>query len=175
MIVVEVAGVQPTAKEGRPAMSAWPSLKWPLNLPLILLAVTMMLTVLVVCSDRDAGGDWRLIVLLQVIGLYGFVGLSMFAQRRLAAVGRAAPAWRHPLDWSLSSDGFVVVGPGLESRVDWRLVAAAVEEKDRWIFAASPNSNFILPLRLLDADQRAAVRRLVEDARARGVLGAGVD
>ena len=112
---------------------------------------------------------------LQLAGLYGFVGLSMLAHRRVMAVSRAAPISQRPVTWRLSADGFIVSAEGLESRVDWTLVAAVVEEKDRWIFALTPNSNFILPLRGLDADQIAAVRAIVADVRAKGVLGAGVD
>ena len=172
-IVVEVFGVQPTPKEGRAAIKAWPTIRRWTTWPMLWLGLFMMATILVAAFDPYGPVAW--VVGLQLAGLYGFVGLSILAHRRVMAVSRAAPISQRPVTWRLSADGFVVSAEGLESRVGWTLVAAAVEEKDRWIFALTPNSNFILPLRGLDADQIAAVRAIVADARAKGVLGAGVD
>jgi hypothetical protein len=115
------------------------------------------------------------IIGLILAAMYGFIGLNILAQRRLVGLTRSSPISRRPVDWRLSIQGFVVGAEGFESRVDWSMVSAAVEEKDRLIFALTPSSNFVLPLRVLDAEQLAAVRGLITDARARGVLGAGVD
>lgn len=172
-MVVEVFGVQPTPKEGRAAIKAWPAIRRWTTLPMLWLGLFMMATILAAAFDPYGQVAW--VAGLQLAGLYGFVGLSVLAHRRIMTVSRAAPISQRPVTWRLSADGFVVSAEGLESRVDWTLVAAAVEEKDRWIFALTPNSNFILPLRVLDADQAEAVRAIVADARARGVLGAGVD
>ena len=172
-MVVEVFGVQPTPKEGRAAIKAWPTIRRWTTWPMLWLGLFMMATILVAAFDPYGPVAW--VVGLQLAGLYGFVGLSMLAHQRVMAVSRAAPISQRPVTWRLSADGFVVSAERLESRVSWTLVAAAVEEKDRWIFALTPNSNFILPLRGLDADQIAAVRAIVADVRSRGVLGAGVD
>jgi hypothetical protein len=172
-IVVEVFGVQPTPKEGRAAIKAWPTIRRWTTWPMLWLGLFMMATILVAAFDTYGPVAW--VVGLQLAGLYGFVGLSMLAHRRVMAVSRAAPISQRPVSWRLSAGGFVVSAEELESRAGWTLVAAAVEEKDRWIFALTPNSNFILPLRGLDADQIAAVRAIVADVRAKGVLGAGVD
>ncbi|MCK6104799.1 MULTISPECIES: hypothetical protein [unclassified Brevundimonas] len=40
---------------------------------------------------------------------------------------------------------------------------------------SAPNTNFVLPLRVLDAGQIQALRAIVADVRVRGLLGAGVD
>jgi len=137
------------------------------------LGLFMMATILVAAFDPYGPVAW--VVGLQLAGLYGFVGLNMLAHRWVMAVSRAAPISQRPVTWRLSAEGFVVSAEGLESRVRWTLVAAAFEEKDRWIFALTPNSNFILPLRVLDADQIETIRAIVADVRSRGVLGAGVD
>jgi hypothetical protein len=171
--VVTVAGVTPTPKEGRPALAAWPALRLTARWPMLWLGLFMIATILVAAFDSSGPVAW--VVGLQLAGLYGFVGLSLLAHRRIMTVSRAAPISQPPVAWRLSAEGFVVSAEGLESRVAWPLVAAAVEEKDRWIFALTPNSNFILPLRVLDAVQAEAVRGLVADARTRGVLGVGVD
>ena len=172
-MVVEVFGVHPTPKESRAAIKAWPAIRRWTTWPMLWLGLFMMATILVAAFDPYGPVAW--VVGLQLAGLYGFVGLSMLAHQRVMAVSRAAPISQRPVTWRLSADGFVVSAERLESRVSWTLVAAAVEEKDRWIFALTPNSNFILPLRGLDADQIAAVRAIVADVRSRGVLGAGVD
>jgi hypothetical protein len=115
------------------------------------------------------------IFVLQLVGLYGFVGLTALAHHKVMAMSRALPIARRPVDWRIDRQGIAVAGADFDSRVGWRSLVAVVEEKDRLIFASSPNSNFILPLRVLDADQLQAVRAIVADARAQGVLGAGVD
>lgn len=172
-IVVEVFDVQPTPKESRAAIKAWPTIRRWTTWPMLWLGLFMMATILAAAFDPYGPVAW--VVGLQLAGLYGFVGLSILAHRRIMTVSRAAPISQQPVSWRLSADGFVVSAEGLESRVDWTLVAGAVEEKDRWIFALTPNSNFILPLRVLDAGQAEAVRAIVADVRAKGVLGAGVD
>jgi len=54
-------------------------------------------------------------------------------------------------------------------------VKAFQEEKDRFLFLVTPAYNPVLPTRLLTDEQKQALRALVADVRARGVLGAGVD
>ena len=172
-VVVEIRGVQPTPKEGRAALKAWPVIRRWANLPMLFFVVMMFATMglsLHVPSDRMA---W--IFVLQLIALYGFVGLSLLVHRKVMALSRAAPLSRQSVDWRIDDQAVTVSGADFESRVGWRSVVVVVEEKDRLIFAASPNTNFILPLRVLDAAQAEAVRALVADVRARGVLGAGVD
>lgn len=171
--VVEVRGVQPTPKEGRAAFKAWPVVRRWANLPMLFFVVVMLATMgfsLYVPSDLMA---W--IFVLQLIALYGFIGLSALVHGKVMALSRAAPISRQPVDWRIDEQGVTVSGADFESRVGWRGVVVVVEEKDRLIFAASPNTNFILPLRVLDAEQITTVRAIVADARSRGVLGAGVD
>jgi len=171
--VVEVRGVQPTPREGRAAFKAWPAVRRWANLPMLFFVVVMLATAglsLQVPSDRMA---W--IFALQLIALYGFIGLSALAHGKVMAMSRAVPISRRPVDWRIDNQAVTVSSADFDSRVGWRSVVAVVEEKDRLIFAASPNTNFILPLRVLDADQITTVRAIVADVRARGVLGAGVD
>jgi YcxB-like protein len=173
MIVVEAAGVQPTPREGRAAVKAWPGVRRWTTLPTLFVGFVMMST-MVLCfglsSDRVG---W--ILGLQLVGIYGFVGLSILANLKVMAAGRSTPLGQRPSDWRIDDQGLALSGPDFESRIGWRSLVAVVEEKDRMIFAASPNTNFVLPLRVLDADQVQAVRTIVADVRARGLLGAGVD
>ncbi|WP_395945231.1 YcxB family protein [Brevundimonas sp.] len=171
--VVEVRGVKPTPKEGRLALKAWPALGLWARLPLLWLIVCLAGAGGLIAFSVGERIGW--IIALLLAALYGFVGLNILAQRKLAALSRVCPISRRPVDWRVSGEGFSVVSAGLESRVDWRLVATAVEDRDRFIFALTPYSNFVLPLRMLDAAQLETVRDLIADARARGVLGAGVD
>ena len=115
------------------------------------------------------------IVGLQLVGLYGFIGLSALAHYRVMAAARRSPIAQKPTDWRIDDSGLALSGADFETRIGWRNLVAVVEERDRLIFAASPNTNFILPLRVLETDQLQALRVLIADVRARGVLGAGVD
>lgn len=172
--VVEVADVRPEPQESRSVLNVWPALNLWSRLPMIwlILCLASVAGVAAFSPFIDRIG-W--IVALLLAALYGFLALSALMQRKILALSRATPISRRAVDWRLSEDGFAVSGAGLDSRVDWRLVVAAVEEHDRFIFALTPYSNFILPVRVLDAEQLTAVRGLIADARARGVLGAGVD
>ena len=169
--VIEVRGVQPTPKEGRAAVKAWPVVRRWANLPMLFLGGAMLATI-AVCLPLERSG-W--IVGLQLVGLYGFIGLSVLAHYRVMAAARRAPIAQKPTDWRIDDSGLALSGVDFETRIGWRNLVAVVEDKDRLIFAASPNTNFILPLRVLETDQRQALRVLIADVRARGVLGAGVD
>ena len=155
------------------ALKAWPRLNVWARLPLLWLILSLAgVGGLIAFSVGERIG---LIIGLLLAALYGFVSLNILAQHKLVGLSRSAPISRQPVEWRVSTEGFAVRSEGLESRVDWRLVVAAVEEKDRFILALTPYSNFILPTRVLDADQLNTVRGLIAEARARGVLGAGVD
>lgn len=142
-------------------------------MPVAFLGVVMLATMAACFGMESDRMGW--IVGFQVIGLYGFVGLSMLANRTIVATGRSTPIAQRPSDWGIGEQGLAISGADFETRIGWRSLVAVVEEKDRMIFAASPNTNFILPLRVLDTDQLQAVRAIVADVRSRGVLGAGVD
>lgn len=171
--VVEVRGVRPTPKEGRAALRAWPSIRRWATVPMLFFIVVVLATMGLSVNVRSDMMVW--IFVLQMAGLYGFLGLTAVAHGKVMAMSRAAPISRQPVDWRIDGQGLSVSGADFESRVGWRSLVVVVEEKDRLIFAASPNINFILPLRVLDADQITTVRAIVADARSRGVLGAGVD
>lgn len=171
--VVDVRGVQPTPREGRAALRAWPSIRRWATLPMLFFVVVVLGTMGLSLNVRPDMMVW--IFVLQMAGLYGFVGLTALAHHKVMAMSRALPIARPPVDWRIDGQGIAVVGADFESRVGWRSLVSVMEEKDRLIFTSSPNANFILPLRVLNADQIAAVRAIVADVRARGVLGAGVD
>lgn len=173
MIIVEAAGVQPTPREARSAVKAWPGIRRWTTLPVVFLGVVMLATIAVCFGVRSERVGW--IVGLQVAGLYGFFALSVLANHKLMAAARSAPIAQRPTDWRIDIQGLALSGPDFESRIGWRSLIAVVEEKDRMVFAATPNTNFILPLRVLDTDQLQAVRAIVADVRSRGLLGAGVD
>lgn len=171
--VIEVRGVQPTPKEGRAAVKGWPVVRRWANLPVLFLGGAMLATIAVCLGLPLERTGW--IVGLQLVGLYGFIGLSVLAHYRVMAATRRAPIAQKPTDWRIDDSGLALSGVDFETRIGWRNLVAVVEDKDRLIFAASPNTNFILPLRVLETDQRQALRILIADVRARGVLGAGVD
>ncbi|MEE2850473.1 MAG: YcxB family protein [Pseudomonadota bacterium] len=171
--VIEIRGVQPTPKEGRAAVRAWPVVRRWANLPVLFLGGAMLATIAVCLGLPLERTGW--IVGLQLVGLYGFIGLSVLAHYRVMAAARRSPIAQRPTDWRIDDSGLALSGTDFDTHVGWRNLVAVVEDKDRLLFAASPNTNFILPLRVLDTDQRQALRVLIADVRARGVLGAGVD
>ena len=171
--VIEVRGVQPTQKEGRAAVKAWPVVRRWANLPVLFLGGAMLATIAVCLGLPLERIGW--IVGLQLVGLYGFIGLSVLAHYRVMAATRRSPIAQKPTDWRIDDRGLALSGADFETCIGWRNLVAVVEEKDRLIFAASPNTNFILPLRVLETDQLHALRVLIVDVRARSVLCAGVD
>jgi len=171
--VIEVRGVQPTPKEGRAAVKAWPVVRRWADLPVLFLGGAMLATIAICVGLPLERTGW--IVGLQLVGLYGFIGLSALAHYRVMAAARRSPIAQKPTDWRIDDSGLALSGADFETRIGWRNLVAVVEERDRLIFAASPNTNFILPLHVMETDQRPALRVLIADVRARGVLGAGVD
>lgn len=144
-----------------------------MNAPILWLALISLLTIAILPSAVNIPILW--IVGLQLASLYGFIGVNILLHRRLTAVARAAPISRNPADWCIDHTGLTITGADFQSHVGWRSIVMVLEEADRFVFAMTPNSNFLLPFRVLSSEQIVAVRNIVADMGSRGVLGAGVD
>lgn len=171
--MIVIADVQPTPKELRPTLAAWPGLRWWSCAVLCWLAVIVLITVSITWGRSGPMATW--IPVVQLAGLYGVFGINLFIYGVVMKTTRRAPASRPPTTWQLDEDGVTLTTAIAESRLDWRAVVRVAEEKDRLILAVTPYNNPVLPLRLLSPDQRQAIRDLVETVRASGRLGRGVD
>lgn len=171
MIVIE--DVELNAKELRPTTRAWPGLRWWLSSGLLWITACMLVTLALCWRQPGPAALW--IPLVQLVSLYGVIGLSFVIQRRVMAVARRAPAFGAPTTWRLDEQGVTLTAALVESRLDWRAIVRVAEEKDRLVLAVTPYNNPVLPLRLLSPDQLQAIRDLVETVRASGRLGRGVD
>lgn len=170
--MIVVPDVQTTPKELRPT-KAWPSLRWWGSVVLIWLLLTLLVTLALCWRQPGPAALW--IPLVQLVNLYGVIGLSFVVQRRIMAVARRAPAFGAPTTWRLDEEGVTLTTALVETRLDWRAIVDVAEEKDRLVLAVTPYNNPVLPLRRLSPDQLQAIRDLVETVRASGRLGHGVD
>jgi hypothetical protein len=173
--VIVVEAVKATPRELRPIQSGWGVVHWVVLLPLYVGFVGFLAFGLVALGpDGDAYAPGLLFV------FFGGTVIAWMAAYRLAAAVGARAAGKAPasgLDWrwTISADSLSFESALQSSRIDWRAIKAVREEADRFVFLLLPGTNPVLPKRLLSEGQVEAVRGLIDDLRARGVLGAGVD
>lgn len=92
--VVEVRGVRPTPKEGRAALRAWPSIRRWATVPMLFFIVVVLATMGLSVNVRSDMMVW--IFVLQMAGLYGFLGLTAVAHGKVMAMSRTAPIHASP-------------------------------------------------------------------------------
>ncbi|PZO04751.1 MAG: hypothetical protein DCF29_09840 [Alphaproteobacteria bacterium] len=173
--MIEIEAVQPTAREFRSIRRGWGLIHWVCLLPTHAFLIGFVLfgvVALAVSDNTQAHGLFS--VFLIGSWLLSLIGGSV-VRRVVAREMRRSPAGNLPWRWLIDERG-LEFDNGLQcNRVDWRAVKAFQEEKDRFLFLVTPAYNPVLPTRLLTDEQKQALRALVADVRARGVLGAGVD
>lgn len=170
---VRIVAVQATARELRPAIRAWPALRWWARLPILWLGACFLASAVVISliPMPDAAVYW--IGGLWLSALYGLVGAGMLAQGRVQAMMRRTPTGIASCDWRVDQAGLTISSPVAESRLAWEAVVSIREERDRIVFAVTPNTNFVLPRRTLAPEQARDLDVLIADVRASGRLGRG--
>jgi len=173
--MIEIEAVQPTAREFRSIRKGWGLIHWVCLLPTYAFLLGFILfgcvTVFLAGDILPEGLFSAFLVGSWLVSLAG----GYVVKQVVARETRNAPAGNLPWRWRIDDHG-LEFDNGLQiNRVDWRAVRTFREEKDRFLFLVTPAYNPVLPLRLLDEEQRRTLRALVIDLRERGVLGAGVD
>ena len=173
MIVIDA--VAPNAHEMRPIQRGWGLIHWVGCLPLyilILAAILFGVTVSAVAGDHLPplllGG-----YIIGTVVLWAFA--NRWAQAVVAAEARKSPVGGLTWRWSIDDQGFAFDNGLQSNRLDWRAIKAIRDESDRFVFLVAPHYNPILPSRLLDAGELAQLQALIEEVKASGRLGRGVD
>lgn len=81
-----------------------------------------------------------------------------------------SPTGGAPCDFVFDEQGVKQRGLGYETAFTWSAFVDVIETPQSFRFWLSPFSAITLPMRYLNDDQRAALRRLVADARAAGAF-----
>lgn len=173
MIVVE--NVQPTAREFRHITVGWGAMHWVC----IPYTYAFLLGLLVHGLIVSSLAGWFLPPFLFGGCLAGSVVLWMvsgWAVRKTAAsVTAKSPTGGLSWKWSIDAEGIVFTNGLQTNQLDWRAVKSVRDESDRFLFLVTPAYNPVLPNRLLDEAQLAALRALIAEVTASGRLGRGVD
>jgi len=173
--MIEIEAVQPTAREFRAIGRGWGAIHWAcVPYTYAFLAGFLIYGVVV----GSIAGDFLPPLLFS--GLLAASWIVWWASARAvrwaaAAATKKSPAGLLPWKWSIGPDGILFANGLQTNEVDWRAVKTVREEDDRFLFLVTPAYNPVLPKRLLDEGQLTELRRLIEDVKASGRLGRGVD
>ncbi|MBX9460789.1 MAG: YcxB family protein [Brevundimonas sp.] len=173
--MIEIEAVQPTAREFRSISRGWGAIHW-VCIPYTYAFLFGFLIYGLVASSlaEDVLPPLLFSGTLFVTWLVWFV--SAWVVRKVSSREAAkAPTGSLPWKWSIGADGIVFANGLQTNKVDWRAIKTVREESDRFLFLVTPAYNPILPKRLLDEPQLAALRGLIADVTASGRLGRGVD
>lgn len=173
--MIHVPAVQPTARELRGIRGGWGATHWIAMAPWIIPYVGLLaLMALLLSRGEPRGAPW--VPFAVVLATYGLWFVAAHAvQWSLIRAGQTSPSGRTPLDWTLDAEGVTQTNGLMTSRFRWEAVREVREESDRFVLLIAPQTNPVLPRRLLDEAQFAALRGLIDDARKNGRLGRGVD
>ena len=172
MIVVE--NVLPNARELRPCASAWRSMARLAWVQLLALFATFVMSfIFAAIYGTEEAAIWVGVTMAAVFSVLIVSGWFVtFMGARIAA--RTA-ATRGAGRWMFDREGIRVDSALSTTAFKWEMVEKVAEERDRLIFALTPASNAILPLRSLGAEQAEELRGLIAGIEAQGRLGRGVD
>lgn len=172
MIIVE--DVLPNARELRPCASAWKSIARLAWIQLLALCATFVASfIFAAIYGTEEAAIWvgvTMVAVMAVLIVSGwFVSTSgaLIAARTLTSRGAGR--------WMFDRDGVGVESPLSKTAFKWEVVEKVALEKDRVVFALSPATNAILPLRSMSGEQVQQLRSLIADVTASGRLGRGVD
>lgn len=174
--MIEIAGVLPTAGELRPLLRGWGLVHWVACLPTVVLGLGLSaITLIAACWDptNDALADAVAVPLVFILILWAVS--QRVVQGVMAKAQLSAPGTGLACDWTFDSRGVSFATRLATSRFDWEAVKAVREERDRFVLLVSPGNNPVLPKRQTTDAQQAALRELVDEVRASGRLGRGVD
>lgn len=142
----------------------WGRWKWPMILGLMGLGAAW----------RGLGLDfiwiWAGAVAL-IGGLVLWVVWSRVQAGRVGARHLDSRSGGQALDWRLDAVEVRQTGPFLDSVMPWTAFQHVIDGPTGFIFVLGPYSYLVLPRRVLDADQAAGVRALIDHARDRGLIG----
>ncbi|GAA0629516.1 hypothetical protein GCM10009422_28730 [Brevundimonas kwangchunensis] len=174
--MIEVRGVQPTARELRHVTSGWGGLHWwQLAHQLLPFAGLWVLAVFVWSRASWHPELTSAVSLTVIVTTFLWLSVRSVLNRVTLQAARQAPGGGMLSDWTIDGTGLAFGTPVASSRIGWEGIKAVREEKDRFIFLMSPAANPVLPKRHLSEDQQAALRQLVADVTAANRIGRGVD
>lgn len=171
MSVIHIEAVAPTAREMRAIRRGWGGLHWVCLLPRYAFVMGFATFGLMVEGTAPAGLFGTVVI---ISGLVWWGGLQL-TQIVAARAQRKSPTGVLTWAWTID-DQAMTFDNGLQlTRVDWRAVKSVTEDGDRFVFLVTPGYNPVLPKRLLDASQLAALKALIAEVTGSGRLGAGLD
>ncbi|MDQ8027095.1 MAG: YcxB family protein [Brevundimonas sp.] len=171
--MIEVRNVEQTARDLRPLKGGWGVLHWYAYLPWLIpyLGLVVMTALLM------GSAPWLEFtpVWIALVTVVLWVVASHLMHRAMLHQAAKAPSRGVPYDWAFDNEGLVQTNPLMSSHIRWAAMHDVREEADRFIILISPQSNPVLPKRLMTEAQIVALRTLVTEVRASGRLGRGVD
>jgi len=174
-LTVEIEDVSPTPREMRPVNKGWGVVHWACVVPTYAPMLGLLIFGFLAIDFADG---------LIPPGLFGASIIGTWAawliggwwyRRAVMRAHQMAPTGGLGWRWTINESGLRFDTPLQDNRIDWRGVKSVREEKDRILFLVTPMNNPVLPKRLLDPTQLEVLRRLVDEVRTSGRLGAGVD
>lgn len=174
-LTVEIEDVSPTPREMRPVNKGWGVVHWACVVPTYAPMLGLLIFGFLAIDFADG---------LIPPGLFGASIIGTWAawliggwwyRRAVMRAHQMAPTGGLGWRWTINESGLRFDTPLQDNRIDWRGIKSVREEKDRILFLVTPMNNPVLPKRLLDPAQLEVLRRLIDEARASGRLGAGVD
>lgn len=174
-LTVCVENVSPTPREMRAINKGWGVVHWTCILPhygpLIALLIFGFLAI-----DYAEGRIPPSLFSASIAFAWGALLVGGWWYRRaLMRAQRKTPTGVLEWRWTIDESGLRFDNALQYNRIDWRGVKDVREEKDRILFLVTPMYNAVLPKRLLSTVQAEDLRRLIDEARSSGRLGAGVD
>ena len=170
--MIDIPNVQPTLAEMRPVFGAWPATRMWGYVTRSWAATMLLLTMgLAWWFSTSVGFLW--IVACVVALVYGLLAFGLIANRDIDRVSRSTPLGGAAARWVLDESGVRIIFSLGDQRLDWRAIVRVVEERDRFLFAATPARTHVLPTRCLGPDQLVALRMLIAEIHDSGRLGAG--
>jgi len=174
--MIEVSGVQPTARELRAVTRGWGDLHWwalaSLLTPFVGLWSLALIAIAAAPADEALARTVGMVLLATVLA--AFLSRWLLDRATLRAA-RSAPGGGMLSDWHIGPDGLDFGTEVSKAYVSWAGIKAVREERDRFVFLLGPHSSPVLPKRQMSEPQITALRDLVAEVVAHGRLGRGVD
>ena len=161
-----VQGVVPTRAEMRGVTGVWSHLnRWNGLASLVLLAGFLSLLPAILSAPPP----------FQALALLGLPAIALFAFLRSHGVKAwqdavlASPPYSPPPRWLFTDDGVQVGNDFQSTSLSWHSVTL-IDEPDRLVLATAPNVLWVLPRRVLTAQQATTLNEIIATAVSRGVL-----
>jgi len=161
--MIEIDEVQPVGREMRPLWRGWGGLQW-LCIPYTY-AFIIGFSLYGIASIEWADGLIPTGAFVMVFALsYVVWFLSGWALRKASAAALAAsPTGNRSWRWTIDGSGFVFDNGLQTNRLSWAGIKSVQEDKDRFVLLVTPQTNPVLPKRLLSQEQTDLFRTLANE------------